>query len=330
MKTLFGNELLNEFTNLLSSAKNRIWICSPYVGSLKFIDNISNGKITDSTIEKKFITDIHELSKLNFGFFNHIIKTSELRTLVGVHAKIYIVDNKCLVSSANLTETAFSRRHEIGLLLDENESKESIETFLVFWNKSIQVKQIEIPKIKSKDNESNRDEDYGFKLPKIWSISPKNQVPQFWLKPIGVTEKPITDKERFSELERELHFSENPRGVKINDILIAYGIGAKRILSIYRVKSLGEKFKEEDITEDWMKRWSYYLYAENLSPNFGEVWMKRNLYASDLVKEYLENNPDGYITATKNRGLGALQHKKDKIRLDPNFAGFILNNIEQK
>ncbi|MCK4665061.1 MAG: hypothetical protein KAT68_19490 [Bacteroidales bacterium] len=329
MRTLFGNELLKEFSDLFSSVKTRIWICCPYVGGLKFISKISDGKLLQKNIDKRFITDIKELSNLNFEFFNNVIKTGELRTLASVHAKIYIVDNKCLITSANLTETAFLKRYEIGMLLDEKESEESIEIFNTFWKKSIRIKRIDKPEEKSKTTNNIFDEKFGFKLPKIWNISIKNKSPQFWLKPIGVTEYPITEDRMFSNLEDELHFAVNPKSIKVDDILIAYGIGAKRILTVYRVKTLGTRFKAEEITEEWMERWSFYLNAENLTQNFGANWMKKNLYASDLVKEYLEYNPDGFITFNKNKGLGALNYKKDKIRLDSGFASFILNKIEQ-
>ncbi|RCS27251.1 hypothetical protein DUT90_09125 [Polaribacter sp. WD7] len=329
MKTLFGNELLNEFARLLNSAKNRIWICSPYVGSLKFIETISNNKINSSKVEKKFITDIKEVSKLNFKFFKRIIKTGELRTLTGVHAKIYIIDNKCLVTSANLTETAFYRRHEIGIFLNEEESKESISTYENFWKKSIKIKRIELKETKDKKKEKSKDENYGFKLPKIWNISQKKKLPQFWLKPIGVSENPITENQKFSDLEVELHFAVNPKAIRVNDIIIAYGIGAKRILTIYKVKTIGAKFTENEQSEEWMKRWSYYLTGQNLTPDFGKVWMKKSLYASNLISEYLENNPTEFITHNKSKGLGALNFKKDKIRLESDFASFIMNKIEQ-
>eukprot|EP01029_Cantina_marsupialis_P028168 TRINITY_DN775809_c0_g1_i1.p1 TRINITY_DN775809_c0_g1~~TRINITY_DN775809_c0_g1_i1.p1 ORF type:complete len:329 (+),score=46.87 TRINITY_DN775809_c0_g1_i1:1836-2822(+) len=328
MKSLFGNELLKESMGLLNSVKERIWICSPYVGSLKFILEVSNGKILDKNIESRFITDIKELSNLNIDFFELLKETGELRTLNGVHAKIYIVDNKCLITSANLTETAFAKRYEVGILLNEQESKDTIEIFEAFWKKSIKVKNLKAP-YKTNTTPSQLDEKHGFNLPKLWNVSTDKEHPQIWLKPIGVTEYPITEERKFSNTEDELHFAVNPKAIKVNDILIAYGIGAKRILTVYKVKTLGKKFKDDDITEDWMERWSYYLRGENLTPYFGEKWMKRNLYASDLVREYLENNPDGFITANKNKGLGALNYRKDKIKLDSNFAGFILNKIEE-
>lgn len=69
MKTLYGNELLNELINLFTGARKRIWICSPYVGNIEFISKISNSKIIKGKIDKRFITDIKELSNLNFEFF---------------------------------------------------------------------------------------------------------------------------------------------------------------------------------------------------------------------------------------------------------------------
>lgn len=328
MKTLYGNTLLNEFSSLISAAKNRIWICSPYVGSFNFINKISDGKITNKEISIRFITDKNEISHINYEFFEQLIKIGELRTLAGIHAKIYIVDNKCIITSANLTQTAFFKRYEIGLLLDEQEAKESICVYNSYWNKSLKLDKLEAIKKLSKPSKNNNDEVSGRqKLPKIWSINKRNKSPQFWLKPIGVSEYPITENQRFSESQERLHFSVTPLSVEINDILIAYGIGAKRILTIYKVKTKGIKLRDEEQTEEWMKRWPHYVIGENLTPYFGEIWMKHNLYAKDLVNEYLENNPSELITLT-SKGLGALKHKKDKFRLHPDFAGFIINKIE--
>jgi hypothetical protein len=44
----------------------------------------------------------------------------KIKHLLGLHAKLYIIDDHALVTSANLTDTAFARRHEVGVFLSTN------------------------------------------------------------------------------------------------------------------------------------------------------------------------------------------------------------------
>ncbi|MCR9171523.1 MAG: phospholipase D-like domain-containing protein [bacterium] len=324
MKTLFGDDLLNEFKKLLINTESRLWICCPYVGSLDFIDELSNGKFLSQEIDKRFITDINELRAVNYTVFQEIIKHGELRSLTGIHAKIYIVDDRCLVSSANLTETAFKRRHEIGLFFDKKESKETIDIFERFWQKAERIVDVEKPLLKN--NDWSNDEGYGMYLPKIWGLEKKTPLNRrFWLKPIGVSEDPVTEEWTFGEEQDELHFAVRPEAINIGDILIAYGIGAKRILTLYEVTSNWNEFDNPD--EEWKKRWKFYLKGRNLTPDFGRNWMTQNLYASALLEKYLSENPNRSITTTGGKTLGALQWKKDKLGLTPEFAQFIFKEM---
>ena len=326
MKALFGNELLLKFQELMSSAKSRIWICVPYVGSLHFVDRISNGIFLRPPVDFRFITDINELSNLNLPVFKKVLELGELRTLRGVHAKIYIIDSLCLVTSANLTETAFTKRHEVGILLTSRETDDILEIFRSFWKKSDKVTELSV--VQTSKKITSTDEKFGFSLPQLWNIKTASSKHRYWLKPIGVSENPVTEDREFSNAIDQLHYAVNPKAVEIGDILIAYGIGAKRILAVYESTSTGSKLTDEEIDEEWMNRWPFYMNATNLTPNFGARWMEHNLYASELIQEYLEINPDGFVTFNKNKGLGALSWKKDKIRLDPHFAEFVLNKID--
>lgn len=64
----------------------------------------------------------------------------EMKSLRSLHAKIYIVDDWCLVTSANLTGTAFRCRHEIGI--STSDSKEIIATFERWWKKAKAVSNL--------------------------------------------------------------------------------------------------------------------------------------------------------------------------------------------
>lgn len=98
-----------------NSVKHRIWICTPFIGGRKDVLRIIGGSWKRNDIDFRVITDI-ETGFIRQDTFDEFIEShpNSIKSLKSLHAKIYIVDDWCLVSSANLTGTAFSKRYEIG------------------------------------------------------------------------------------------------------------------------------------------------------------------------------------------------------------------------
>lgn len=121
------------------SVKHRIWICTPFIGGIKDILRIIGGSWKRSDIDFRVITDI-ETGFIRQDTFDEFIENhpNSIRTLKSLHAKIYIVDDWCLVSSANLTGTAFSKRYEIGT---DDVNISEVETFFnsLWENKKTQL-----------------------------------------------------------------------------------------------------------------------------------------------------------------------------------------------
>lgn len=121
------------------SVKHRIWICTPFIGSIKDILRIIGGSWKRGDIDFRVITDI-ETGFIRQDTFDEFIENhpNSIRTLKSLHAKIYIVDDWCLVSSANLTGTAFSKRYEIGT---DDVNISEVETFFnsLWENKKTQL-----------------------------------------------------------------------------------------------------------------------------------------------------------------------------------------------
>lgn len=127
------------------SAHSRIWIASPFIGSLKEFLQIIGGNWMRSNIDFRVLTDI-EAGFIREDTFNEIKASanSEIKTLLSLHAKIYIIDNWCLISSANLTGTAFSRRYEVGYeCYDVNEVENLYEKW---WKMASTVSNIKLNK----------------------------------------------------------------------------------------------------------------------------------------------------------------------------------------
>lgn len=148
MKILHGQELVKELRKLSDSVTERIWIAVPYIGGPKSVRQILGKNWHESPdVNVKLLTDTSDLSCINTETLQIFLNRGQVRTLSGLHAKIYIVDNSCIITSANLTNTAFSKRYEIAMFLDSNQSKEIIKTYKSWWETSVTVEPDKLIKI---------------------------------------------------------------------------------------------------------------------------------------------------------------------------------------
>jgi hypothetical protein len=91
-----------------------------------------------------------------------------VRSLTGLHAKLYIVDDSVLLTSANLTESAFTRRHEVGMLFSTELAAELVSVYESLWDDGHDV---DIDKISfSKPNKGSVDEGHKGSLRKLFSL----------------------------------------------------------------------------------------------------------------------------------------------------------------
>jgi hypothetical protein len=62
-----------------------------------------------------------------------------IKKLRGLHAKLFVVDDSVLLTSANLTVAAFSRRHEVGVMLTGEAANSAINLFARWWKAAEEV-----------------------------------------------------------------------------------------------------------------------------------------------------------------------------------------------
>jgi len=323
MNLLYGQDLVNELRKLAENVKSRLWIAVPYIGNVEAVKRILGEEwVTNKNISVRLLTDINEQNNFNSETLKLFHGIGAIRSLVGLHAKVYIIDNKCLITSANLTSTAFTKRHEVGFVLSEEDTAQSITYFEFLWKISIDVIEKDLKPI----NNNSSEEQGGMSLSVLWELPAKRGKFKYWLKPIGTSENPIDNDRLFNSIEY-MHFAVRPKSVGKNDILIAYGTGTNKLLSVYKVKEKPEIIKNN---ESWRERFPWETEAENLTINFGKNWFKLNINPFTLVDEYLSKNPSGYITNRKGKTLGGLNFGRDKIELDRNFAEFMIDKINQK
>ena len=132
---LYGNELAATLNKICKKATTRIWIVVPFIGSWKDVQRIIGiSWRTNVDIDIKLLTDIRNSKYISKETFKIFQKQGEVKTLPGLHAKLYIADDKVLMTSANLSGTAFKKRYEVGLLRNYNKSIDKL--FHGWWDKA--------------------------------------------------------------------------------------------------------------------------------------------------------------------------------------------------
>jgi hypothetical protein len=169
MKILEGQNLVNQLRTISEKVKKRLWIVVPYIGSPTTIRKILGKEWFDRpSVSVRLLTDTSDLSCIDAEALQNFYNRGQVRTILGLHAKIYIIDDQCIITSANLTNTAFSKRHEIGVLLTSNETKDVLETFNNWWKKAENISPSKLTKIFTTKNVSK--EEKGIAMPKLFDL----------------------------------------------------------------------------------------------------------------------------------------------------------------
>jgi hypothetical protein len=171
MKTLHGYLLGKTIRSLSDSSRSRVWLISPYIGRCPAVKALLGSSWwQQGLLELRVITDILNGSYVNRGTVAWLASRGTVRTLPGVHAKIYIFDEKAVLTSANLTETAFTRRREAGILLDESESQELIQLVRIWWDENCSEVSEEDLSNWAEKGIPNEGEKEGAGLRQLWSL----------------------------------------------------------------------------------------------------------------------------------------------------------------
>lgn len=138
---LSGQSLVDTLREQCDQAKERIWIASPYIGTFKDVQKIIGGNWMRSHIDFRVLTDVESgfIRRDTYAQFKESPNT-EIRSLLSLHAKIYLIDDWCLLTSANLTGMAFSARHEVGQVVSSLE--QVVKLFDQWWKKAQAVSSV--------------------------------------------------------------------------------------------------------------------------------------------------------------------------------------------
>lgn len=170
MKIISEQSLIDEIHKAFTKVRSRIWIAVPFIGNVEQVSRImgTNWRFNPD-IDFRLLTDIRNSAYINKETYNLFKTKATIKTLAGLHAKIYILDDQVFITSANLTGAAFSKRYEIGVMFDNSE--ETIDTFEHWWDIAKDVPTTWRPKaISQKDQNGEVEESDTENLGKLWKL----------------------------------------------------------------------------------------------------------------------------------------------------------------
>ncbi|MEJ2901671.1 restriction endonuclease PLD domain-containing protein [Pedobacter panaciterrae] len=249
-----------------------------------------------------------------------------------LHGKVYVgikdgLFQEAIITSANFNHHGLVINNEWGVSLeDEAEIALMVKEIYrnVFLEQLDEMKLLEFTKLLGQNPRPKRPKEMGLNLVKHLAVLPNPLhiagKTTYWLKPIGVTGNPVRWGESFGQKEYPMHFHENPAGVRIGHIIIAYAVGHNNILSVYEVTS---QTMNTGIAND---RWPFYVMGKNLTPHYGHEWYQHNFTNRDQRNEAITLGKFS-VTPSGKDSYGRLNHGGDKLRITPEFANYVIDKL---
>lgn len=324
----------------LSSISDELTIISPFCffDFTNFYDQINTSQIKfikfiTTLREEEVVTKIKSICSFLSQASRHD-KKCQIYINNRLHGKVYLFKYKgfnkaAIITSANITYNGLVRNHEWGCSISNvdtiNNLEKNILSTIEYELKDELIKKI-CRKIKEKGEpvnlnpRKNKIDLSDIIIPYRFNID-VNYTTRVFLKPVGSTGNKIYEGD-YSEEEEQYFSRKRPAAVRKNDYLISYAVGATKIISVFKVLSDEPLYNSNDDS-----RWPWHVEVENVTPKLGKQWWHHeNLYITRIAEEYVEIS-DSNITNNGGKTLGALNWGADKIRLDHDFAMYLLSLI---
>lgn len=169
MKIISEQNLIDEISKAFRKAKKRMWVAVPFIGNNEQVAKIMGTSWRFNTeLDVKILTDIRNSAYICKETYELFKLKAEIKSLAGLHAKIYILDDTIFITSANLTGAAFTKRYEIGVQLDDN--KETIDAFNKWWKIAKPINTNWSPQNTKRRTNSESDESDTDNLTNKWKL----------------------------------------------------------------------------------------------------------------------------------------------------------------
>ncbi|MFT6029896.1 MAG: HKD family nuclease [Oleiphilaceae bacterium] len=291
------------------------------------------------------------------SFGEEIKKTTGKWPLIGLdqklHSKIYIfrkndVPFAGIVTSANLTESGLRINHETGVLIQSVETLTSLEIASRAGLDYVNLSDWQIDKLcQTAEIASSKQPPSGNREIGITSMLNNYATPsagnrntelrngaEYYIKVSGVSDHPIlpVNREPRDEAHGRLTFAKSPKSISLGDCLLEVAVGGACFLSYYACASAVWEFNDEEKqgNEDH-QRWPYYVYANNLSLNYGSKWFEEPLMYDSIVSDFKKIHPSISVTAAgKDHFKGAIQLGHSYIQVTNEFGEYVRTIIDGK
>lgn len=340
----------------LTSQSEELVIASPYLMENfdSFFKNIDLEKLNTikliSTLEPNSYNQLKKIKSLKSFAQSKILKQNKVDVQISInnklHGKIYVFnikkEKKVIITSANFTNSGLDRNHEWGILTSDTNIISSISKQLWSTIQFINLTLSEIEHLENKCEEYFKDKNTPSKsdvkldltefLPNRFSDTILAKNVTYWLKPVGTREYPI-EKGHVFDKETPLNFAnkKNKPKVQVNDILLVYGVGTGKIVSIYRV------IKPPTLADDEIQhkqtgtsgRWPWYVIGENITNQYRNSWWTYDLRLVQLEKDFLAESVDNKLSSRNPKSLmPAIQRQKDRVKISKDFCQFVYDKIK--
>ena len=268
-----------------------------------------------------------------------------------LHSKIYLfyratVPFAGVITSANLTNSGLTRSHETGVLVTGQAELDELAAIARSRLDFVYLTEYQIGKLCAAADVYGRDYtrkgDVNIGLGNILNtyVTPGAGNPDvrlagtatYYIKVSGVTERPILpeDRQPFDEPHTTLDFAKQPNNIRLGDCLLEVAVGGKCFLPYYACASAAfERTEQEQEANEDLRRWPYYVFANNLSLNYGSNWFKAPIYYDPVVAEFKRSHPSISVTqAGKDHFMPAMQMGHSYIPVTREFGEFVRKTID--
>jgi hypothetical protein len=278
---------------------------------------------------RDFLEGVSDLSALR-----HLLAAgAEVRGIKNLHAKLYVFGGlRAIITSANLTEAALTRNHELGLVTNESALIGTCtEYFERLWalagkhGKSLTVEMLKkweakiAPLAAKKSTAASGLRDYGADLgfmpdPPTANVEPSITT-QAFVKFFGEGHKridsatPVIDEVDGSESHWALSYpnTKRPRQVSTGDVMFIGRMARPHDTLIYgRAIAYEHQPGRDDASDadkkrrDWKKQWGTYVRVRD--PEFIAGTLANGISLSELMEKF---GAEAFVSTDENKRQGA-------------------------
>ncbi|MBI5729524.1 MAG: NgoFVII family restriction endonuclease [Ignavibacteriales bacterium] len=348
---IIRNNWWSIFKNLVSQSKS-LKIVSPFISEQIIVQikkdfDLSNLEMITRYNLRDFAQNVSSLSALKLAVSNG----AKVYGVKNLHSKIYMFDNKAIISSANLTSGGLYHNYECGILFDDKlllkQLQDEFSKYKAICKETLTIPEIEnwegiLAKNKITNLESTSFPDYGSEAERILSNK------SYYVKIFGTSENRVAPIYTIrNEVDRALcHYAccfsekKKPRRIEDGDIIFMarlikepndYAIFGRAEAIKYNEKR-DRATKNEKMQRDWKNNWPIYMRVKN--SKFIDGMMQDGILLYDLIKHFdyesfpstLERFNNGEREINPYRSLS----QKAYVKLTPKSAEWLEKRFGDK